>query len=738
MNSWFLTLVLLCALAGALVDGASNLRAGSVALAQKNHAQGAHAKSQSSLQKAMRNDDDDDDDDDDGSDEDDSEEESDEGYSDDSNESNELDDLVDKLPAHLRQKVIMKKGEGGDDSDSDDSEDEEGDETSGWGKKKNFWSADTADLEIGQDVQDAEDEEEAAKALRREQLAKQKDSDYMDAFEDDEVIDDVAAKKSNKLTAELELLSTASGQSKNVSIEKLNREVSKLSKSQRLDIIRLEAPEMLGLVDELNERVLELRNRIVPVADCIEKASKLKPVDDDLAKYLEVKQQLLLSYCINTVFYLILKAEGKSVKSHPVMKQLLTLRYAMEKMRPLDGRLKHQIDRLLSVQINGDQIEEPESNGMKTKSHTNNKLRPNAKAMLEGDSDEDSDESSGASDDDMNRGGRNASANGIYRPRKLNAVHYNDEKDITRQEEKLERKRKKLKNSEILESLREEFGDAPEAAASSGIDLSADKKALEEEEAERRNFEEDRFVRLTMSRKDKQSIKKREKMLTNYNNMADIGDVGEFEELADLANAVRESNGQSSQPAKSIKSSHDNGDINSAMRKAVSVFSGDSGSKISKKSMNMEGWSDEDEDNEFDDMLAMGSGDRKRRRAPDEAMDDEDDEENLVEAFGKKKKEFVKQKKEHYTIPSRTGGHDDTVSGDKRAASYEIMTNRGLTPHRKKANRNPRVKKREAFAKAVVARKGQVREAQAGSSTNYGGELTGIKANLSRSRKIGT
>ena len=516
--------------------------------------------------------------------------------------------------------------------------------------------------------------------------------------------------------------------------------MSKLTKSQRLDMIRLEAPEMLGLVDELNERVFELKNRILPVADCIKKASKLKPVDDDLAKYLEVKQQLLLSYCINTVFYLLLKSEGKSVKCHPVMKQLLTLRYAMEKMRPLDGRLKYQIDRLLSVQIEGEQTEEP-SNGSRAASHTNNKLRPNAKAMLEGDSDEDSDESDDDSGDDMDQGGRSASANGVYRPRKLNAVHYNDEKDIVRQEEKLERKRKKLKNSEILESLREEFGDAPEAAASSGIESSKDKKALEEEEAERRNFEEDRFVRLTMSRKDKQSIKQREKQLTNYNNMADIGDVGEFEELADLANTLRESVGESSQPAaKSIKSSRkSDGDINSAMRKAVSVFSGDSGSKSSKKSMNMEGWSDEDEDNEFDNMLAMGSGDRKRRRAPDEAMDDDDDdEENLVEAFGKKKKEYVKQKKEHYTVPSRTGGHDDTVAGDKRAASYEIMTNRGLTPHRKKANRNPRVKKREAFAKAVVARKGQVREAQSGSATNYGGELTGIKANLSRSRKIGT
>ena len=49
-------------------------------------------------------------------------------------------------------------------------------------------------------------------------------------------------------------------------------------------------------------------------------------VHDDVVDYLEVKQQLLLTYCINVVFYLYMKAQGKSVANHPVMKQLLKLR----------------------------------------------------------------------------------------------------------------------------------------------------------------------------------------------------------------------------------------------------------------------------------------------------------------------------------------------------------------------------------------------------------------------------
>ena len=50
---------------------------------------------------------------------------------------------------------------------------------------------------------------------------------------------------------------------------------------------------------------------------------------DELVQYLEVKQQILLAYCTNMVFYLILKSEGKSVRAHPVMRQLLELRYVV-------------------------------------------------------------------------------------------------------------------------------------------------------------------------------------------------------------------------------------------------------------------------------------------------------------------------------------------------------------------------------------------------------------------------
>jgi hypothetical protein len=134
---------------------------------------------------------------------------------------------------------------------------------------------------------------------------------------------------------------------------------------------------------------------------------------------------------------------------------------------------------------------------------------------------------------------------------------------------------------------------------------------------------------------------------------------------------------------------------------------------------------------------------KNRRRAPEGPMDEDDvyeqdDSEGLLEDFAKKKRAFAAKKKEHYAAEERYGGLIENVpESGKRAATYEIMKNKGLTPHRKKENRNPRVKKRMAYEKAIVARKGQVREVTAGAAGKYDGELTGIKANISRSRKIG-
>lgn len=71
----------------------------------------------------------------------------------------------------------------------------------------------------------------------------------------------------------------------------------------------------------------------------------------------------------------------------------------------------------------------------------------------------------------------------------------------------------------------------------------------------------------------------------------------------------------------------------------------------------------------------------------------------------------------------------------KRAITYQMEKNKGLLPKRKREQRNPRVKYRRKFEKAVIRRKGQVREPRK-ELKKYGGELTGINVRAIKSVKF--
>ena len=69
---------------------------------------------------------------------------------------------------------------------------------------------------------------------------------------------------------------------------------------------------------------------------------------------------------------------------------------------------------------------------------------------------------------------------------------------------------------------------------------------------------------------------------------------------------------------------------------------------------------------------------------------------------------------------------DDDEAGGPRALTRAILKNRGLTPHRSKSVRNPRVKKRQKFDKAKKVLASQKAVFKGGDASRYEGERTGI------------
>ncbi|XP_032190402.1 something about silencing protein 10 [Mustela erminea] len=94
-------------------------------------------------------------------------------------------------------------------------------------------------------------------------------------------------------------------------------------------------------------------------------------------------------------------------------------------------------------------------------------------------------------------------------------------------------------------------------------------------------------------------------------------------------------------------------------------------------------------------------------------------------------KQKLKRKKEEKSVDEQALEDQNA----KRAITYHIAKNRGLTPRRKKIDRNPRVKHREKFRRAKIRRRGQVREVRR-EEQRYTGELSGIRAGVKKSIKL--
>ncbi|XP_015234604.1 PREDICTED: something about silencing protein 10 [Cyprinodon variegatus] len=125
---------------------------------------------------------------------------------------------------------------------------------------------------------------------------------------------------------------------------------------------------------------------------------------------------------------------------------------------------------------------------------------------------------------------------------------------------------------------------------------------------------------------------------------------------------------------------------------------------------------------------------------PPESSDSDLDEEAALR-FYKEVEERVKLKRKSKN-PEELEENEEEDQGDeeldpdaKRGITYQMAKNKGLTPKRKKIDRNPRVKHREKYRRAKIRRKGQVREVRR-EETRYGGEVSGIRAGVKKSTKL--
>ncbi|XP_034389246.1 something about silencing protein 10 isoform X2 [Cyclopterus lumpus] len=121
-------------------------------------------------------------------------------------------------------------------------------------------------------------------------------------------------------------------------------------------------------------------------------------------------------------------------------------------------------------------------------------------------------------------------------------------------------------------------------------------------------------------------------------------------------------------------------------------------------------------------------------------VEDSDLDEEAALRFYREVEERSKLKRKRNDVPEAEemevkDAEEEEDPDAKRGITYQMAKNKGLTPKRKKIDRNPRVKHREKFRRANIRRKGQVRDVRR-EVTRYSGELSGIRAGVKKSVKL--
>ncbi|KAJ2785670.1 hypothetical protein H4R18_000361 [Coemansia javaensis] len=258
---------------------------------------------------------------------------------------------------------------------------------------------------------------------------------------------------------------------------------------KRLDVLSTQAQQVQELVDRLRERV---------------ESGELATGNG--LSFLEVKHQTMLSYISSLSYVVLLKLHGRSIAGHPAIQRLVEDRTVVEKMKPLEQRLKYQIDKLLRNAVIEGQDAAP------ALATTDDPERVQAAAKLEGVLSEDPSAfrpNPKSLEVDVREEDAEALGRGVYRAPKQTPVHYEEDGGLAARREKAERRMMdRAARSRLVRDLMEEYDERPEAATASGNPSVGRRDAQMERLAlERERYEEENFTRLTVGRKERRGMR---------------------------------------------------------------------------------------------------------------------------------------------------------------------------------------------------------------------------------------
>ena len=609
----------------------------------------------------------------------------------------------------IKAKLDIERGEGSESGSEPSSEDEDADgHDAAWGSRKgSYYNADNIDMEGSEEEEDLEAEEREATRLQKEQLARLSEDDYGSLSEAEEA---GHGEQDNDTDAEEN------------GIGHVDDVLDEDERDLRASAVRQDALELKALLQELRASLSEIRGRLGPL---LHEVKSGEIATSEGVSYLEAKHLLLMHYVANLVFYLLLKAEGKSVKDHPVIARLIEIRSYLEKTRPIDKKLKYQIEKLLAAADVTRGLGGAATGPADAANEDVTAAKPRPGALMV----DDDDEGEGMDEDGASLGLNPET--GAYRPPRLNPVSMElDETDDIgpgRISGKERRKQlnasRKASRSQYIQEFAAELAGAPEERKMGvpiGMDTADALRHRQKLEA-RAEVEEELMIRVPLSKDERKKLKaQRRAGLSGKALLDDFQD-----DLADLVNGG-EDLGVDARFSKHKTSQLYGADLSLQASKKRGV-SGDADiperASLTARRANMDGIRAKQQRRAIS--YNFGDNDANNDAPPTET--------DFYRSSKKANEARKKQKRDTNAPDALLPPMAEPTGTGARKIDTAIEKNRGLTPHRRKDLKNPRKKHRIKFAEAKVRRSGQVQKVVDGAAGAYEGERTGIKSRVSKS-----
>merc|ERR1719367_2156681 len=196
----------------------------------------------------------------------------------------------------------------------------------------------------------------------------------------------------------------------------------------------------------------------------------------------------MLEYLTNLSYVALRKTEGMKIENVPAIERLVTNRTVLEKIRPIEQKLKYQIDKAVKVADSGQ---------VSAKDPMNFKANPAAlvSKLGDGEEEEDEEEDGEREGDDAKDGGRSGRKGGKYVAPKNVPAYYEEERDSKEAGEAKRKKKQQLSRS-MIEDLKRQHMDTPEEIFQREDVM---RKKQVHAAREKARFEEEHFMRLPLT-----------------------------------------------------------------------------------------------------------------------------------------------------------------------------------------------------------------------------------------------